>query len=360
MKIIRIFILKQFLLTFFLAMLFFILILEIGDMFPNLDRYSANEVGLIQILTNMYYYIPKCISFAVPISLIFSVAFTIGTLYMNNELITVFGSGISLKNFVMPIIITGIIISALMFVFNEEVVISSFNKKMEYTELLLKKKPSYSNQNVAEIGDSQDIVYSADYYNDNNISLTGVTIIEYDKDFNFIQRVDADYAEWSDEYWLLHRARLFHWDENREYLTEKYYNEYKNENYNILPDRFRRITQNVDNMTISEAKAFIEQMRNASPDVRRQIMTNYHEKFSYAFAPLIVVIISCAVGGKFKKNILLFSLAASLTIAVIYEVLRMFAMLLAKQGYISPFLGAWMGTIIISMIIVGLYRVART
>ncbi len=360
MKIIRIFILKQFLLTFILAMLFFVLILEIGDMFPNLFQFSENEISLGQILTSMYYFIPKCISYAVPISLIFSVSYTIGTLYMNNELITVFGSGISLRNFVMPIIITGAVISAVMFVYNEEVVIDSYNRKVEFNDRLLKKKPSYSNQNVAEIGDSQDIIYSADYYNDNNLSLTGVTIVEYNNDYNFVRRVDADYAEWKDGYWLLHRARLFRWDEGGKYLTEDFHNEYKNEKYDIPPDRFRRITQNVDNMTIAEAKVYIEEMRNASPDVRREIMTNYHEKFSYALAPLIVVIISCAIGGKFKKNILLFSLAASLTIAVIYEVMRMFAMLLAKQGYISPLLGAWLGTIVISMIIVGLYRVART
>ncbi|MBN1648989.1 MAG: LptF/LptG family permease [Spirochaetales bacterium] len=360
MKILRVFLLKQFFLVFLAAMMFFILILEIGDMFPKLETFSNNEVSFSQILTNILYYVPKCISYAVPISLLFSISYTLGNLYMNNELINIFGSGISLLNFVLPLIISGVLISAGMFVFTEKVVIDTYIKKQEYTNMLMKRKPSYSNQNVAEMGDSQKIVYSADYYNDNNESLTGVTIVEYDDNHAIIRRVDAEYAEWDGTKWLCKKARVFIWDSERKYLTEEYHPEYENDKYSIVPDRFRKVTQNVDEMTITEAQQYIEQMKNATPNVRRGIMTNYYEKFSYALSPLVVVIISCAIGGRFKKNILLLSLSASLVVAVVYYVVQMLAVLMAKQGYISPLLGAWFGIIIISAVSALLYKFART
>jgi hypothetical protein len=42
----------------------------------------------------------KCALFAIPISLLFSTSFTLGTFYSNNELIIVFGSGIPLFRFI--------------------------------------------------------------------------------------------------------------------------------------------------------------------------------------------------------------------------------------------------------------------
>jgi lipopolysaccharide export system permease protein len=47
------------------------------------------------------------------------------------------------------------------------------------------------------------------------------------------------------------------------------------------------------------------------------------------------------MGGRFRKNIMLMSLISSLGVAVIFYVMEMLSMMMARLGYIPPLVGAW-------------------
>ncbi|MDA3809842.1 MAG: LptF/LptG family permease, partial [Spirochaetaceae bacterium] len=83
-------------------------------------------------------------------------------------------------------------------------------------------------------------------------------------------------------------------------------------------------------------------------------------RFSFALTPFIVSMISCAFGGKFKKNILLMSLLSSLILSVVYYVIQMIMALMSKMGYIPPILGAWTSVIIFLIVGFGLFKTAKT
>jgi lipopolysaccharide export system permease protein len=55
----------------------------------------------------------------------------------------------------------------------------------------------------------------------------------------------------------------------------------------------------------------------------------------------VVIILSLSMGGRFKKNILLMSLLTSLMSAVVFYVMDMIGMMMARLGYIPPLIGAW-------------------
>jgi lipopolysaccharide export system permease protein len=72
-----------------------------------------------------------------------------------------------------------------------------------------------------------------------------------------------------------------------------------------------------------------------------EALADFHHRFSFATTSLIVMILSISMGGRFKKNILLMSLLASLSSAVVFYVIFMITMMMAKMGYIPPMIGAW-------------------
>jgi lipopolysaccharide export system permease protein len=74
----------------------------------------------------------------------------------------------------------------------------------------------------------------------------------------------------------------------------------------------------------------------------------------------VVMILSISMGGRFKKNILLMSLLSSLGSAVIFYVMEMITMMMAKLGYIPPVYGAWFP--VAAFIIIGIFllRGAKT
>ena len=74
----------------------------------------------------------------------------------------------------------------------------------------------------------------------------------------------------------------------------------------------------------------------------------------------IVVFLSIGLSGRSRKNVLLLSLTASISAAVLFYVTQMLTMILAKFGYITPFAGAWFPVILFIFISIALLRTART
>jgi lipopolysaccharide export system permease protein len=112
-------------------------------------------------------------------------------------------------------------------------------------------------------------------------------------------------------------------------------------------------------MSLQDAYQWITTLRRAGLDYR-SALTDYYKRFTFALTPFLVALLSSAIGGKLKKNILLMSLLISLVISVLYYVFQMVFVLIAKLGYIPPILGAWLPFILFFIPSVMLFRYART
>jgi lipopolysaccharide export system permease protein len=349
---------RAFVPMFVVALLFFVLILQIVDIFAYIWRYIQLGVPFAEIALVQLYYLPKCVAYALSPSLLFAVAFTLGTLYANNELIAVFAAGVSLYRLIVPLLVFGVLLSFGSFFFEEEVVIDTFRTKNALSEDLLRQRKSLSNTNVTVIDSERDIIYHADYYNDAAKSLRNLIIIERNDEGDVIRRIDAEQGVWNESEWELQRAREFIREEEGDFV-ERFTERLIDPQIIEPPQTFRRIVYSIDEMHIAEAREWIESLRRAGLPYREQL-TDFYKRFSFALTPFIVALISCAVGGRFKKNILLMSLLLSLVISVLYYVGQMVTGILAKFGLFTPIMGAWTAVIAFFIASVLLFRTAKT
>jgi len=349
----------SFLQTFLISIFFFIFLIELVDLFANLWRYLNNDASVFSILHVAYLYLPKCIIFSISPALLFSVSFTLGNYYSNNELIAIFGSGISLFRFTLPLIIIGILFSIASFSFNENIVIKTLKEKNELKNVLLGYTPSFSNTNITVVG-GNNIIYHADYYNDNSLTLSGLILLIRDKDYNLTKRIDAEWAEYKNKVWDLNKVRIFKISDAGTNVEEDYENKYISKDINEPPSTFRRLVKDINELKIADAKEWIFSIKKAGLPIYKVSLVDYYERFSFALTPLIVIFISSSLGGRFKKNILLMSLLSSLSISVLYYVLKMILIILAKQGYLQAITGAWGTFFIFTLAGIIMYRKART
>ena len=349
--------LRSFLPVFFIALTFFVIILQLADIFQNITRYIDLEIPLTAVLRVQLLYLPKSVHFSLPMALLFAVAFTLGSLYANNELIAVLGSGVSLRAFVMPLVIAGALLSAGSFFFEEYVVIDTLRQKNELERQLLNISRSSSNSNVTRLGAAARVVYHADYYNDATESLSGVVIVERDDDGAVISVISSKSARWTEEGWEIQSGRFFVW-ENEE-LVERFASREIVPTLVLSPEAFKRRGKDIDELRLADAQLWIQTQRDAGLPYREDL-TKYHERFSFALTPFIVVFISSAIGGRFRKNILLMSLLVSLSVSVVYYVVQMIAGLMAYSGYQSPILGAWAGFLVFFVLGAARFRLSRT
>ncbi len=349
---------RAFVPVFVLALSFFVLLIELVDLFANLVRYLNLEVPLRDIFTVQLLFVPRAIVYALPVALLFAVGFALGSLYANNELIAIFGSGVSLRRFVAPLIVIGLLLGPALFVFQERVVIDTFARKNELSRTLLNITRSFSNTKVTVRSPDGRFIYSAEYYNDVRKQLAGLLVIERNSDGTFAGRIDTDLASWDGTAWLLHGGTRYSIDSDGTMQTETFPRRLFPE-LTTRPRSFQRVAQDMDELPVTEARAWIRELQTAGLEYRKPL-TDLHGRFSFSLTPFVVIFISSAVGGRFKRNILLMSLLVSLVIAVVYYVTDMVAGIVAADGLIPPILGAWVGVALFTALGVYLFARART
>ncbi|MDR1869312.1 MAG: LptF/LptG family permease [Treponema sp.] len=344
------YLIRQFFPIFIVAISMFVFLLLLIDLFSNLVRYLNNEVPFLTIMQITAYYIPKSMSYAMPISLLFAAAYTLGDLYARNELTTIFSSGIPFWRFSISLVVVGLLASIFSFFLDDTIVIPTLKTKNELSKVALKQYFSFGNRDIVIKANDGRLLYSVDYYDYEKLILNGVSIIETDDNGKFVSQIRSPSAEWKETYWELKDAVIYLYEND----ILRIHPLINNTSYDEPPDMFRRHAVNVNDLSAREAGLLVNDLRSAGlPFIRAQ--ANYYHRYSFAATSLIVMILSISMGGRFRKNIMLMSLFASLSVAVVYYIAEMLSMTLAGLNYIPPVVGAWLPVFL--FIVIGLFMV---
>ncbi len=355
MKTLDRYLINQFLSIFLVGLLLFVCLLELIDLFANLWKYLTYDASLLDIFRLSALYVPKCVSYALPVSLLFAVAYVLGSLHARNELTVFFSSGIPLYILVRSFLIIGILASFFSFWFEDAVVIDSFKRKNDLSRTLLNQSVNASGSDIVLKTDAGKIVFAVDFYNDVDKTLNGVSIITRNEAGAFLSLIQARKALWTGTSWRFENAVYYSWHEGAIRAGSLPPSLVFSEN----PDAFRRRTVEVETLHFREAKAFVQDLRDAGLPYAGAL-ADYYKRFAFSVTPFIVVFLSITMGGRYRKNVLLMSLLASLLASVIFYVAQMLSMMVAKLGYIPPFAGAWLPSVLFLIIGVGLVGSART
>jgi lipopolysaccharide export system permease protein len=349
------YLIRQFIPIFAVAAAMFMLLLSLIDLFANLVRYLTNEVPFMDIMKISLFYLPKSFSWALPISLLFAAAYTLGDLYARNELTSIFSSGIPFWRFSISLVFIGLLASVFSFFFDNHVVIPTLRVKNELSRRSLRQQSSENNSDIVIKARNGQLIYSVDYYDTSAPALNGISIVEQDSRGEFISLIRAPRAAWNGEYWVFVNPVIYQWEGGilrTGPLPET-------DAYREHPDTFRRNAVKVEELPALEAGLLVEDLKAAGlPYIEAQ--AEFYHRFSYATTSLIVMILSISMGGRFRKNILLMSLLASLSAAVVFYVMEMISMMMAKLGYIPTGIGAWFPVVVFIAAGVLLLRGAKT
>ena len=335
------YLLAQFSLLFFLALGFFVFSIVLSDLLVNLSKLVPLGIGMKDILTLSALYVPQAVSWSLSPSLLFAVSFVLGSLYAHNELVVVFGSGISLKTFTMPLFVVGVLASVFLFFWNDQGVVGSESKRAELNRSL-QGISSKSTTNAALLSDGGRLLYSAAFYNDQNRTLTGVVLVWKDKDGGFLKRLDAEWAEWSQDRWIFHKVKTY--QPTADGIGYAYAETWSDPQVSDPPESFQMRNIEMSELTFGQALRYVATLKRGGLPSQEQ-ETDALQRISFSFSPFVVIWISAAVGGRFRKNVLLMSLLVSLLVSASYIVLQMVFGLLAKTGALPPFVGAAAGLV---------------
>jgi len=353
------YLLKHFIPVFILSLFMFVMFLLLLDLFMNLVNYLNYDATFAQIMTVSYYYIPKSVSYSLPISLLFAVAYTLGELCARNELTSVIAAGVPFWRFGLPLIIAGAIVSVFSFFFDDNIVIPNLKLKTELANKIKHQENLSSNSEISIRTRNGTRIYYVDYFDYNNLILNGVIIVDIDiknrENGRFVSAIRAQSAKWEEGHWVFSNADLYKWEDG----ILRIYPLQPTTDYSEEPELFRRSSIDPSELNAKDAKLLINDLKMIGlPYIKAE--ADYYHRFSFSAVSFIVVMLSISMGGRFRKNIMLMSLLTSISISVVYYVMEMISMTMANSGYIKPFIGAWFPVIFFTLIGVVLLRYSKT
>ncbi|MBR4791354.1 MAG: LptF/LptG family permease [Treponema sp.] len=353
------YVLRKLIPFFIVSLIFIALILNLVDLFMNISRYLEMNAPGKEVFRVMILYIPKTIWYAAPIAFLFSVTYILSDLYAKNEMEALFASGVSLFRFVLPVLITGALLSIGMFFLEDKLVVNTLEQKTALQKKLLDQEESANNDNIVVLSDSGRIIYKARRYRDSAKRLENVYFVIRDENKTLQAIIHANQALWNEEklVWELEDAVQF--VNNGESLEKtSVYDEFKSlltESYEI----FRKNTVDVASVNAADAKVYINHLKKAGLPYNEPLSV-YYKKFAFPFILFIAAFLAVGVTGKTRKNVLLISLSLSIAAVVLFYVFQMVTMVLAKTGVITPFMGAWLPDIVFLFIAGFLLKYSRT
>ena len=111
MKLLDKYLIKQYVITIIFGLLAFTLIFVVIDMMENLDDFIDQNATLDIILNYYLVFSPEIIKLITPVSVLFAALFTAGKAANLSEITAIKASGVSLFRFMLPFLITTLVIS---------------------------------------------------------------------------------------------------------------------------------------------------------------------------------------------------------------------------------------------------------
>jgi len=308
------------------------------DLFSNLDSYITGEVAGAVIAHLTLLYTPQAVIFALGPSLLFSIAYHLSQLEANNEMICLYGCGLSYRRIIAPILIIGLLFSLAQFTISEQLFIPAQLKRTSIEDGLFGLRSTYDSRNLT-IGDPAGrYVVWARHYNDREALLSQVVFVLLDEEGQLSARIDSDRARWEGErhHWVFEGVRIQRPDGEGRRVETTEEATFELDLFTLEPSYFKNISDDIKTMGIRQAIDYLSVIRHVDSDRWAPLATDFAKRLFDALNPLLLVAIAVTISYQYKKNILLFSIITAISIAVIYYVVQMLTLIMARQGVIAP------------------------
>ena len=335
--------------TTLVTLLLCTLMLVSVDLFTHLDSYVNNDVSTLMIVKLSFLYMPEAMVFSLAPALLFSTAFFLSQLQANNEMICFFNAGISYPRILLPILLLGVFFSCMQFGVNEYLAIPFSRQRSVQQNELFGLRSTFDNRNITLSDLEGGFVVHASHYNDNTKRLTDVILVLQNEKGDLTTRIDAASATWNEEnsYWELSNVVIHELSLEKDSVISRRENSYISPSFTLEPSFFRNLSSDIKTMDLDSAFRYLKRIRVLDPALWHIYASDLANRIIGSLTPLVLLFIACTINYRFKKNVLLFSIIMSIGIAVIYYVVQMVTLIMAKQGVIGPIWGMVIPMIVI-------------
>lgn len=346
MKILDIYLLKQFIQTIIFGLLAFTFLFVVIDMMERLDDFIDQDVSYDIIIYYYLVFIPEIVKLMTPVAVLFSALFTVGKASTTNELTAIKSSGISIYRFMIPFLIITLFISLFSIYFSGYVVPKANKQKVQIEMEYLKRGITFAGSNIF-FQDSKNRIINISFFDINRNQANRVIIQEFDNNdiTKMTVRYDATHIIYDslENKWLafnINKRTFGRTSENSQLFDKKLL-----DSLNFLPDELLSKQQKLEEMNLTELKDLLSTQVRAGNETTRTLI-EYYSRFSFGMASFVVVLFGLPLSANKRKGGLALQFGINILITFIYLAFMQISQAFGKNGALDPVLTAWLANLI--------------
>ena len=194
---------------------------------------------------------------------------------------------------------------------------------------------------IKEIKNNKNNIIQASSLSDEN--LVNVTIYQFDLEYNFLKRIEADSANITSEKWSLKNANIL--DENGNFISQSLDETVYESTYNL--EKIKTLYSNLDTVSFWNITSEIKLLKERGYSTK-EMETKLHKSLSFPFFLLSMVFLSgvFTLGTAFKENNLTYIFVTIVSCILVYF-FNDFSAALGKTERLSVEIAVWMPVFII-------------
>ena len=345
------YILRQFLGTFFFALLLLLTIVVVFDINEKIDAFLKAPLGAT-VSDYFLNFIPYFANQFAPLFTFIAVIFFTSKLAGNSEIIAMLSTGMSFRRLLRPYMIGATVIAMMSFVLASYIIPPANVERIAYTNKYVKNKRIDYGANVMLMVAPGEIAYMARY---DNITKSGTrfSLESFDKDKKLISRLTAQTIKWDTLYsWQVRDYVIRDFKGNREIIRSGLVLD------TVIPFEPRDflISENDHEMlTTPQLSQYIERQKGRGVGNIESFEIEYHRRFAMVAAAFILTVIGMALSSRKVKGGMGINIGIGLVLSFSYILFMTVTQTFAQSGLTSPMVAMWIPNFLYLIIAIFLY-----
>ena len=339
--------LRAFLRTAGLCVVAFLAIAVIVDFFDRFDTFLHRGASAGPIFRYFMFKAPVFVTPVAPIAILAGTLVGLGGLSRHNEFVAMRAAGVSIWQIAAAPLAAALLISGLMFFWNEQVVPYCSQRANDLYEVEIKKQP------LKRLTGRRRVWYRglAGFYNIKHASakqkaLAGLTVYQVGPGFRPRRVIEVDHAAWNGEGWILTGVRAYRLSPDGSIESEPALDFHLPES----PEDFLSVHRDAEEFSFAALRRYIRDLRRKGAHAD-EYLVDLHLKLAVPLVSLVMVMIGVPLAAKGTRTTSMAgAVAFGLAIGFSYFVVLAFARALGQSGALDPVLAAWTANVIFGLV----------
>ncbi|MDP6802271.1 MAG: LPS export ABC transporter permease LptG [Gemmatimonadota bacterium] len=338
--------------------LVFLTVAIVVDLFERLDTFIDHEIPPATILEYYAATMPYIFLLTLPIATLIGILFSLGGMARRNELIAMTTSGISLYRILLPVLLTGLLVSAGGFLFTSELVPRGNRTSHEIYNHVIKGRPRVQGTSRSDLNflGEDGRFFLIGRFDGLKGHMSDVVVQQFSEG-TLVRRIDAETADYGDDGWVFRNGyiRTFHEAgiDARAFLNQSI------PEIRETPSDFLKTRKAPDEMTLSELTEHTRRTALSGGDVRR-LRVDRLMRFSFPFSCFVIVLLGAPLTSAIRRGGHALGFGIALLVGFLYYILLEIGKTFGYNGTLPPTLAAWLPNLVFTAGgAVGLWRTRK-